>query len=59
MSVHNTARIDSPTGKPYVINGYAMQSSTNPGELEVFFAGHGLAPCLLLLYLTIAICLDC
>jgi hypothetical protein len=45
VSVHNTARIHSPSGTPYVINGYATQSTEHEAELTVHFAGHGVSPC--------------
>lgn len=38
ISVHNYARITSPTGSEYVIDGYAyVPDNTKPGQLKVVF----------------------
>ena len=39
LSVHNYAKINSPTGADYTINGYAYQTdaANHPGQLKVVF----------------------
>ena len=48
ISVHNTARIHSPSGTPFVMDGYAIQSTEHEAELTLYYAGHGTADCLYL-----------
>ena len=46
LSVHNYARIGSPTGTTYDIDGYAYQTdaSAHPGQLKVVFDSDDAAP---------------
>ena len=39
ISVHNAARLGHPYGELDIIDGYAVQSETHPGELLVHFPG--------------------
>jgi lipocalin len=46
LSVHNYAKIGSPNGTDYLIDGYAYQTKpdTYPGELKVVFDSEAAAP---------------
>ena len=46
ISVHNYAAIGSPTGTPYIIDGYAYQDNLpdEPGQLKVVFNSDDAAP---------------
>lgn len=46
ISVHNYATIGSPTGSPYIIDGYAYQTNPaeEPGQLAVVFQSPDVPP---------------